>query len=100
MNRKLVALFAALPILASCATRSAPQPAPAADTPAPPACDPRMTAQLKDEPPVRGSIVQPETSEERWLTGEFLTGEAEARDWGRQGWARAAIAKTWCETPR
>lgn len=45
---------------------------------------------------MQGGIVQPATDEERAATEAFLNGEAAARDWGRQGWARATLAKTLC----
>lgn len=64
--------------------------------PAPVACDPRLTAPIKPEPPVQGSIVQPVTAEQRAATEAFLTGEAAARDWGREGWDRAAVARDGC----
>lgn len=67
---------------------------------APVACDPRLTAPVKPEPPVAGSIVQPVTPQERAATGAFLTGEATAREWGREGWDRAALAATWCARRR
>lgn len=62
------------------------------------ACDPRLTAELKAEPPVRGAIVQPATEAERFDTAAFLEGEAEAREWGREGWARAKAGHDFCKT--
>ncbi len=60
-------------------------------------CDPRLLSPIKAEPPVQGTIVQPATDQERADTAAFLQGEAAARDWGREGWRRAAIAKAECE---
>lgn len=93
--RPTAALCLASLILASCGAHSgrAADPIPPA---APLACDPRMTADVKPEPPVQGSIVQPVTAEQRAATGEFLDGEARAREWGREGWERAAVGKGWC----
>jgi len=91
------ALIAASFLLSACATRS-PPPTEAIAAPAPLACDPRLVAPLPDEPPVRGGLVQPSTLEEREAVAAFLTGEAEARAWGREGWARAAEAREACLT--
>ena len=41
-------------------------------------------------------MVAPVTDEERAALAAFLGGEAAARDWGRQGWARAALAMRDC----
>lgn len=91
MIRKAV-LFAALCVaLTGCATRSNP-----ADV-APVSVDPRLCAKLKPEPPVQGGIVEPATDEERVATEQFLTGEAAARQWGRDGWSRAALAARMCK---
>ena len=86
---RIIALCALSLALTACATPSSLQPAPIAP-------DPRLCAPLKPEPPVQGGIVQPATDEERAATEAFLNGEAAARDWGRQGWARATLAKTLC----
>jgi hypothetical protein len=80
-----------LSLLTACGTLSAIPPP--ADQPKPKAADPQICADLVPEPPPSGSIVQPETPGEDLAVGAFLAGEAAARDWGRQGWARAAIAK-------
>lgn len=91
-----VVLFAASCLLSACATLS-PR-AIDAPRPAPQACDPLLTAEAPPEPPVQGSIVQPATDEERAATALFLEGEARARDWGREGWARAGVARRRCLT--
>ena len=88
-------LFAASLILASCATRSA-LPAEPIARPEPEAVDARLCAPLKSEPPVVGSIVQPVTVEESEAARQFLTGEAEGRAGGREGWARAEVAASGC----
>jgi hypothetical protein len=88
-----VVLFAALSLLSACATRSPLQPAPAIE---PQACDPRLTAPSEPEPPVTGAIIQPATETERAAVEAFLSGEAQARAWGREGWARAEIARAAC----
>ena len=90
---RTIALCAALSTLAACATPSSP-----AD-PKPLAIDPRLCAEVKQEPPVQGGIVQPATAAEREATSAFLTGEASAREWGREGWARATLARTLCPKP-
>jgi len=87
---RLAALSVASLALASCQTLSPP-----ADVP-PAAPDPRLCQPLKDEPPVQGGLVAPVTDQERADLAAFLTGEAAARDWGRQGWMRAAIARDGC----
>jgi len=81
-------------LLTACQTPSKPPlpPLGPVEQPAPPKPDPRLCAALKPEPPARGGIVAPATPEEKAATAEFLTGEAEARAWGREGWARAALA--------
>lgn len=89
-----VALFATLSLSSACATRLPPSPEIA---PAREACDPRLTAPLETEPPVTGSIVQPATEAERAAVDAFLSSEAQARAWGREGWARAASARAACE---
>lgn len=88
MTRKVV-LFALCLMSASCATPSNPDPV---KPPAPVAVDPRLCAPLKPEPEPRGSIVAPASTDEALATGEHLDSDAEARDWGRQGWDRAALA--------
>jgi hypothetical protein len=87
---RLAALSVASLALASCQTLSPP-----ADVP-PAAPDPRLCQPLKPEPPVQGGLVAPVTDQERADLAAFLTGEATARDWGRQGWMRAAIALKAC----
>lgn len=85
-------------ILASCATRS-DRPVEPIVQPKPQAADARLCAPLKAEPPVLGSIVQPVTAAEAEASRQFLTGEAEARAWGREGWARAGVAAGLCDPP-
>lgn len=82
-------------ILACCATPSGPaaKAPPAAE---PMAVDPRMCADLKPEPAVQGALVAPATAAEAVDVGLFLEGEAAARDWGREGWERAALARRLC----
>lgn len=84
-------------ILACCATPSGPA---AKSPPAvePMAVDPRLCADLKAEPAVQGALVAPATEAERGELDAFLTGEAAARDWGREGWLRAALARRLCPT--
>jgi hypothetical protein len=79
--------------LTACATRPSDTPPSPVDRPAPKGADPAICADLKPEPAPAGSILQSETPDEASAVGAFLTGEAAARDWGRQGWARAATAK-------
>ena len=88
---RLVALCALASLLTACVTPSSP-----ADVPAPLAPDPRLCQPVKPEPPVQGGLVAPVTDQERADLAAFLTGEAAARDWGRQGWMRAAIARKAC----
>ncbi len=88
-----VALFAALSLLSACATRSPPL---AEAAPAPQACDPRLTVAPEPEPPVAGGIVEPATALERAAVSAFLSAEAQARAWGREGWARAGAASAAC----
>lgn len=80
--------------LASCKT-----PSGLADVPPPLAPDPRLCQPIKPEPPVQGGLVAPVTDQERSDLAAFLTGEAAARDWGRQGWDRARIARLTCPPP-
>lgn len=66
--------------------------------PAPQAADPRICAALEPEPDVAGGIVQPVNDVERDAIEEFLSGEFDARAWGRRGWHRAAISReTYCK---
>lgn len=88
-----VALFVVLSLSSACATRSPPPPGPPIE---PQACDPRLTAAAEAEPPVAGAIIQPATEAERAAVEAFLSGEAQARAWGREGWARARIARAAC----
>lgn len=88
---RLVALLASASMLTACVTPSSPP----VDVP-PAAPDPRLCQPIKPEPEVHGAIVAPVTDQERADLAAFLTGEAAARDWGRQGWMRAAIAKAGC----
>ena len=90
-----VALFAALSLSSACATRSPP---PVEVAPALQACDPRVTAAPEPEPPVAGGIVEPATPQEREAVSTFLSVEAQARAWGREGWARAGVARSACAT--
>lgn len=92
MTRTAV-LLAASCLLSACAT---PWPQPVEAPVAAQACDPRLTAAAESEPPVAGAIVQPATASEREAVDAFLTSEAEARAWGREGWARAAVARAAC----
>lgn len=56
--------------------------------------DPRICgAAIQPEPDVDGALVAPATDAEREGMRAFLTAEARARDWGRQGWALAALAR-------
>jgi len=89
---RAVALFASACLTACCSTPSSPPVSlPVA------AVDPRLCADLKPEPDVMGGLVAPVTDQERADLAAFLTGEAAARDWGRQGWDRAAIARRLCK---
>ena len=85
-------------ILASCGGRSS-LPTEPIIPPAAKAIDPRLCAPLKPEPPVEGSIVQPVTPAEADATRDHLASDAEARAWGREGWARAAVASEGCDPP-
>lgn len=87
---KQAALFLSLSLLTSCATPSSPEPPHAA------APDPQLCADLDPEPPVVGQIIRPATEAARAATAVFLDGEAQARDWGREGWRRAGIARRAC----
>lgn len=94
-------LSVGLLILASCATPSGPPaPPPAAEPVAPPACDPRLQADVPavPEPPAGASVVQPVSLEERVATSLHLTWVAELRDVAGQLFARAALAKSSCDT--
>lgn len=62
-----------------------PQPTPAAD--------PRICADIPQEPPVRGALVQPVTPEEQVGFEEFANGEWAARAWGRLGWRVVGVAQ-------
>ncbi len=77
-------------MLTACVTPSSP-PVPQ------PTTDPRLCQPIKAEPDVRGALVAPVTEQERADLAAFLTGEAAARDWGRQGWMRAAVALKACK---
>lgn len=94
-----VALIAVSLILTSCGGRSNLPDEPIAQ-PAPAAVDPRLCAPLKPEPPTRGSVIEPVTLEEAAAVGDHLTSDAEAREWAREGWDRAAIARLACGPPR
>lgn len=93
-RRKLMivaVLFAASSILASCATRS-PDPPPV-EQPKAQAPDPKVCSDLKGEPAVEGTIVAPASIEERLATSLHLRSDQAARDWGREGWGRAKLAR-------
>ena len=92
---RLAALCVLASTLASCQTPSSPP----VEVPAPPPPDPRLCQPLKPEPPVQGGLVAPVTDQERADLAAFLNGEATARDWGRQGWDRARIARLTCPPP-
>jgi hypothetical protein len=87
---RLVALCVLASTLSACVTPSSP-PVPQ------PTIDPRLCQPIKAEPDVRGGLVAPVTDQERADLAAFLTGEAAARDWGRQGWMRAAVALRSCK---
>ena len=87
---RMAALLALASLLTACVTPSSPVEVP------PAAPDPRLCQPIKPEPDVHGAIVAPVTDQERADLAAFLTGEAAARDWGRQGWMRAAIALKAC----
>lgn len=84
-------------LLAAC-DKTLPPPQ-LAEQPKPIAVDPRLCSDLKPEPKIQGSIIEPSTPEEKEAVRPFLTSVAEILDWGRQGWAKAAIAKKACERP-
>lgn len=88
-----VALLVVLSLSSACATRSPLPPGPPVE---PQACDPRLSAPAEVEPPVAGAIIQPATETERAAVGAFLSAEAQARAWGREGWARAETARAAC----
>ena len=92
MIKRLAALCASAFLLTACVTPSSPP----AETPKAPAPDPRLCVDLKPEPDVYGALVAPATDQERADMAAFLAGEAAARDWGRQGWDRAAVARSAC----
>ncbi|MNS57160.1 hypothetical protein D3C72_900390 [compost metagenome] len=92
---RTAALCASLLILTSCAKLSSPG-ADGAVPPAAKAIDPRLCAPLEAEPSVAGSIVGPVTPTEVDATREHLTSDAEARAWGRRGWARADLGRASC----
>ena len=52
------------------------------------------------EPEPRGTVIAPVTPEEKFIVGEHLDSDSEARQWGREGWARADDARAWCEKRR
>lgn len=80
-------------MLSACAKPTKPD---LAEQPKPVALDPRICADLKPEPVVTGSIVLPVTPEEKEVVRAFLTGYAAWIAYGREGWARAKIAKQEC----
>ena len=91
--RKAV-LIAASCLLSGCVTRSPSVPEPPQSAAL--AYDPRLLVDIPAEPSIRGGLIQPATAEERAALEAFLTGEAEARAWGREGWARAELARKAC----
>ena len=90
---KTAALAVSLCLLTSCATPSIPPPI---EEPAALGVDPRRCVPLEKAPAVVGSIVAPETAEEREAVRQHLTSDAEVAAWGRRGWDRAAIALRAC----
>ena len=89
-----IVLFASLCLLTSCATSSPAPPAPV-EQPRPRAPDPRVCADIPDEPslPAAASIPQPVTPAERAATALFLSFVASVQDWGREAARRAGIAR-------
>lgn len=102
MNRTLILLAAVLcvssPILASCGGRSSLPTEPIVQ-PRPPAVDPRLCLPAEPEPPVEGSIILPVTPAEIAAVRDHLTSDQAAREWGREGWERAGIAREACPPP-
>ena len=78
-------------LLAAC-NKTLPPPK-LAEQPKPIATDPRLCADLKPEPQIQGSLVEPVTPEEKEVTRLLLNSVSEVIAWGRQGWSRAAVAK-------
>lgn len=91
MIRK-VALFGLCLILTACGRPSAPRPFEP--------CPPILETDAEAEPAARGTIVQPVTPEEIEATAGHLGSDAAARDWGREGWRRAGVARDWCRERR
>jgi hypothetical protein len=89
-SMRIAALSGLSLALIGCATPSKPGKV---EQPAPKAANPLLCARVEPEPPVMGGIVQPATETERDATALFLSGEAEARSWGRRGWERADLAR-------
>lgn len=86
------ALFGLCCLLTACGRPSAPLPVEP--------CPPVLETEAETEPAARGSIVQPVTPEEIEAVTGHLTSDAAARDWGREGWRRAGVARDWCRERR
>lgn len=105
MKRACLALTLAWP-LAGCAhfALSVPtKPAqPAQAVSAEPVCPGSLRADLLPQPPVPADAGFPAavSDSESLAVSAYLTWLAELARWGRQGWARAADAKSYCETAR
>lgn len=87
-------------ILSSCGTASKgpPPPLPTTDQAAPKAADPRVCAKAPAEPAASAgaSIVQPVGPAEQVATELWLGWVREWIEWGREGWARAEVARAAC----
>lgn len=58
--------------------------------------DPRLCAEASAQPKLEGSVVAPVNDAERVATAAFLGSVQALIDWGRQGWARSALALPLC----
>jgi hypothetical protein len=90
MKRLLIISAAAL-ALAGCGT--ALKTAPAAQPASPVKPDPRICADIEDEPKPDGGFPRPISPAAIAAVDRFNDAELDMRQWGRRGWGRAKIAK-------
>ena len=78
------------------------KPSPVVQTSTTPICPGGLRVALEPQPPVPDDAGFPaaQTDAESAQVASYLTWLSDLARWGRTGWARAADAKTWCETKR
>lgn len=102
MKRACLALALTWPLTACVSLPHFGKPTVAATTSAPPVCPGGLRADLLPQPPLPANATFPAPQDDAAVAAvaAYTTWLHDLALWGRQGWARAANAKAFCETAR